>query len=967
MPLNFKASDADSYHFGKNELLDICLSFKPINGIRDEEARRIYYYAPKIILASDWVNVEDFNIVEWAETHHQAISEEKNSSNKSFTLYQAPWLIFPRILLKKYPDRVSFSAKDLDEYFSWSALKCPGSVSYREYREAGNNPVILEKIHSKYSDNVEEWVRSYKHRPFKFTTFRDSLSLYPGVNTESLKKTFEMWSGLFDKYCTHRIAVKKYEEEKSVKNALKKLQDYIFLYLTAWNLIHGIDIYPVPASPKYFRRNYFSRIIRDSEAPSPLTFYEFLALTSKEESTAGCIYKVNKFFEFIEKEFRVDEEVAGHMFVNPINIEFDLPKTFRRFTTANVSLPRESVPYFLEYIKGVEIFGMHLQALLKSRHENLLEDIQSSKKIEKNVNSPLHESILLSKSFLLAGDYDFQHSIQIHDGQNLKFEKIPNVFTWKNVQYKNGNKYLTPLLGNLRAIACCIETGLRSSSIRWLDKNTWNNSNIQTVTDPEDKVFPLYINTDKAKSQPFVRWYPIRLKWLIQREIEFWNEVSFQNEEKAFPYNEREHSRFNPVIPVFKSYPIGNPINYSGLARAWKFLLAGFQEYCHANLNRDYQLVYYSDSDGMAKPIDCSKPIKKTLLETPHTLHSTRVTYITSRVGHVPIGDISYQVGHKNISTTQYYVSSNPIDLVEKSKSLDLAFHKQMELLSAGADAYVRADIKGSQLMRCLAADKEKTIDTFGFMPSIALWSGDECGSDSIDAMELLRNTPISRMAHFNTHICPVGSHCPEDVVKQLGGFKKCGACPYAMKCVDHLPAISAKKNELIEQIRILNIKKESLLRREELTQADRVYEEVASLATEYSGWELSEKILIKKLRELPQNSSKDFYVFEPEMVKRHIQSVHLNLSEAEFYLTRIFEANAYPEMISVEVQRRAKQLSLDFLSGTNLSKYKSQIDDDPLRFLVNQCALILESQKHLSATEKKANVLSIEGNSGDE
>ena len=53
-----------------------------------------------------------------------------------------------------------------------------------------------------------------------------------------------------------------------------------------------------------------------------------------------------------------------------------------------------------------------------------------------------------------------------------------------------------------------------------------------------------------------------------------------------------------------------------------------------------------------------------------------------------------------------------------------------------------------------------------------------------------------------DTHVCPVGNQCPAEVIANIGAMNRCGICPLAAKCIDHLPAIDAKQSELHERIK---------------------------------------------------------------------------------------------------------------------------------------------------------------------
>ena len=87
-------------------------------------------------------------------------------------------------------------------------------------------------------------------------------------------------------------------------------------------------------------------------------------------------------------------------------------------------------------------------------------------------------------------------------------------------------------------------------------------------------------------------------------------------------------------------------------------------------------------------------------------------------------------------------------------------------------------------------------------------------------------------------------------------------------------------------------------------------------------------------------------------MVKKHIRYFHKNLSEAEFYLSRIFDSAAYPDLITSEVEANAKRLALQIKAGKELDQY---IETNPLSaidLIVNQAELMKKIESKTTALE---------------
>lgn len=174
----------------------------------------------------------------------------------------------------------------------------------------------------------------------------------------------------------------------------------------------------------------------------------------------------------------------------------------------------------------------------------------------------------------------------------------------------------------------------------------------------------------------------------------------------------------------------------------------------------------------------------------------------------------------------------------------------------------------------------------------------------------------MSRIRFRETHICPVGEECPLDVVERIGAPKRCGCCPLAMRCVDHLTAIAAKRNQLLERIRYLHAKIEGMQSRgEPVAVLDEMWDELDLDVNEYLGWQLSEEVL----NSVPFNEGAaggpTFHVEQPEVVKRHLQRISRSGNFAEFVLQRIADSNAYPSMTSPQIQAAAARVRRSLLA----------------------------------------------------
>ncbi|MBC8639950.1 site-specific integrase [Caballeronia sp. EK] len=333
-------------------------------------------------------------------------------------------------------------------------------------------------------------------------------------------------------------------------------------------------------------------------------------------------------------------------------------------------------------------------------------------------------------------------------------------------------------------------------------------------------------------------------------------------------------------------------------ANYWATLLWGFEEFYNNQVSREdfVQFVYLSKTQQEAVPdyawVDVSD------LRAIHTPHSCRATYATNRTGLLEMSDIALQLGHESTVVTAHYAVSTSEIIAEK-----LAYADRMMLADFGLSV-VRPDKPESALRQGFQRDRDATIRDFMFAPAVALWSIDEL-SKTNGGLDALRKIPMSEIVFRETHICPVGEACPSEVVEKLGAPKRCGMCPLAMKCVDHLPGIAAKMNQLKMRVRVDIRRAEALdARGEPEAVVDALYEAAESDANEIVGWQLSHDILLQMRR--GQSGSTEYHVQAPEVVQKHLDLVTTDRKMSEFLLQRIVEADAYPSLADPEIQRIA-------------------------------------------------------------
>ena len=118
-----------------HEILRWLLTFDPdsYDGKHKTDKRRLYYYGPRMLLATNWSGVEDVSIDDIAELHLAQRLYSNGMHPHAIAGSSFPWSQLPAELLKQFPDRVSFSHADLVKYSAWSAKQAVTGVDFEAF------------------------------------------------------------------------------------------------------------------------------------------------------------------------------------------------------------------------------------------------------------------------------------------------------------------------------------------------------------------------------------------------------------------------------------------------------------------------------------------------------------------------------------------------------------------------------------------------------------------------------------------------------------------------------------------------------------------------------------------------------------------------------------------------------------------------------------------------------------------
>jgi hypothetical protein len=966
-------------------------SVNRVSEIMSPDARRIYYYMPRILWATSWHKAEDVAIEELAALHRAQRLFIAGVGSERITTSPVPWLLFLNELLKSFPDTVTYTIDHLKSYSRWMhshqlnlslpdfvdsgqrATKpraCSRQLSTESLWRGEQRKIQPERTAlkpdrcseltalSKSQEHAAalQYFKQFGGRPRNGFDWLDKTSIYIGREHVAYSDKAQLWKKTFQAFIYHREKVQRYESNKVAISALNILADYIFLYLPWWQELYPEAGLKLPLAPIDFTRYVFMHRNMDEPLSSfPSTFPEVLALRRATPHTQyGALKQIQLFFAFVEAHFSDDEEIAGSTFRSPISEEFDMPRISRRGKTSKVVFPKNSYGYLVYFGYAVEAFGQYLQ-----------ERIQAGSLSEQQVLN------IARCRFIVPEDLGFVPFVRFR-GTITPITLIPNVFTWVRRYFRGfttvHDPVLVPHLTTMRLLLTAIEIGLRLAGLLWLDRRTWDQGNAGSPTicefsyQPVDSyVYTLHVNTDKSKNGPWDTLIVYRVRALLQREQNFQLSIEEAGMDDDVQYMKRPQSRFSNVVPLFRSHSSPHPISSTQYSAHWVRLLIGFQAFYQSVSSTDAQFIKICprQTTGKADKTDPSDirdengawycPISILAISTPH---ACRASFATNRQGILETSDIAELVGHDDPLVTAYYQSPRAEDLKQRLEQSDRQITSGSEVAGNSSMVNLRADLEESSLVKNFKANRQKTIEDFGFMPP-TLWSLPDLDRLEDESLTALRSGPMSSVRFRETHICPVGEECPTQVVQATGGFKRCGLCPLAMKCVDHLPAIAAKKHALIERIRFLTRQKEWLSAVGTTATAEAIWEELELETNELLGWQLSEEILVKIYKEQMSCNQDDvtFHAARSDIVRAHLERWVKKTDQTEFLLHRLIESDAYPCMQSPEVQAVAANLRRRLMAGRDVPDLLSIPGPEDIEIASKFLKTVMRAS-HLSITD---------------
>lgn len=881
-------------------------AFEAVSGDRK---RREWFltYGTKLLLVTGWHKPEDVNIADLVQV--------KNTYDELKGKHGVPlaYSSLLDVLNLAFPGRISVTSED------WTvALRLNLSTMVRSQGKRKTISKSLQNLFQDWerSDNdlLEEvlHLRSAWGKPDRIR----SLTRLPGVEAD-IAQMSKIWLQLEDLY----VSKVQRESYKGFYSAVGWWNIYLFCYLPVWFARNPKTAWTFPSSPSLLLKSVFVSRLLPTDEVTPVTFIEFMNLQAERHEWSGNSYYANLlqlqvFFEFVE---RYSDDIAGcEGFTQPL-APHDFPRSSRPIKTNKRPMPRRFFGVYLDY-----------HEVLIAHHNVVLNRVLAGEITTEEVRQ-LEANVNVIDTFATSHLVGFI-PVLITKTKTIPLQFIPNVLDTGFVTLRDGRTLLLPHPHVLNQNLAALHTGVRHNHIQWLDRDKFD-----SLVDEKDSEFAtLYVNTDKQMTKPWTPHVNFRVIELLRAQRQWCELIDSKEFHSEHFYNDNPMTKWPKFRPLFAYTGMGAPHGDAKYINAWKSVLCGLQGLMPelSEFGQSRRLLHLlppgfepGDADLSTKldqygasfmKMGDSCPLR---VQTASTPHSARVAVVSQYITFLPTDLIGKYITGQKAGTVAYYVYLEKEDLeveqVHQAARMRNAILKstfEPFLKGGGASTtFIHADNVNSNLARSMRSNLEETIAAHGGM----CISFSERAKGGVD---LLRETGCAEVAFNKTEVCPYGNNCPADVVKELNGLRRCGLCPYAVRFIDHLPAVMAKKRQVADAVdelqSVLAADAKTLNAKYTPAELDMFEAERARLCEDLTGWMLNEEVLeVMRQRIASGQDSRNWTVQRPEIIERDLRRVSVQTSESEYLLARLGECIAFPILESSQVRARFDLLRRELLA----------------------------------------------------
>lgn len=619
------------------------------------------------------------------------------------------------------------------------------------------------------------------------------------------------------------------------------------------------------------------------------------------------IYPIEDFFDYIISQSAVipNSDKVRNSFSPDC-----YPKLIKKWGTIKKPIPKKYFSTFISMLYSLEYLTMHLNGMADGAEPGIVKGKLTFPTLSELVHGSDWAGLWGAAAMSCAGiDLKALNYTPIfyHNGKPRPFSYIPKFYRISDMHI-NGTFQPRIIMNDVRSTLLMCETGIRQHHLLWLDVDRYANYVERNSRRP---LAPLLVSSDKAHGE----WTAIVSSQVIQlldRQKLWYDRCTDPSFKKSIWYNMNKKSKFGRLRPLFRlAISPSSWTNYDPF-RLFLLCLQHFIKselgdmhcpdivWCKTPIEFTGKIQYISDNsaEGLSS-------ITASTLTSDYTPHGIRAGFVSEAIKFLPPSIVGLWLTGQSEALVSYYSVFDESDLgMSHQQLLCMSLMSNQNKLSTG-DLPELAQIISKlnrTIQKDIAADPVTAISKHRLMSLSNVKQKSDTGLDRIIAKE------FSELAFNTTHICPFNNTCPKEVLDLFGEPNCCSACPFAIRGVAHLPAISAKKDKYRELMAsTLTLIQEYLTRKPSAhikTELEKLEAENDRFAREACLLEAIENQLVH----MYENGMKqELMVKDRQEILQHYE--RLSLPEESKLLKRLIDVQNFPDASSDDLSMKLAHL----------------------------------------------------------
>lgn len=558
------------------------------------------------------------------------------------------------------------------------------------------------------------------------------------------------------------------------------------------------------------------------------------------------------------------------------------------------------------------------------------------------------------------------------EGKALPIFYIPCKLTGEAIATIDKNRFSYPIFQTLFGLFVAMETGIRTTHIRWLSndhfdefcKNDWlDYRDLATLPEMPYDAMKMVVSSDKAKTDPWEAYVSTRVIRMLKRQQLFVSALDGDIPEKW--YNESINSVHGKIRSLFHLKELGNlqgePITYNSIRDQFKLIQFFFDLWQRSHIktwldnniiiNNEFEITQLNPFEGNIQDVynrlskkgaKLNDLINETFYysgsySSKYTPHGIRASVVSQRVTLLPPDIIAqYITGHETINSLSHYVVLDDSMLKTVSMSDATSIYKNGVQLSPpkSLDAF-KTDKINKRMHEVISKNPSSFYDLYS--PVSFSREPDSNGKNIQIKIDV-----VSDASFFTTHICPYNKDCPEDVVKTTGRYQ-CGQCYASIKTISHIPRILAHMRSMNLDLSVLRNRIEAAIAdgadHEAIAPLDYEYRQ---LANELAAWIHTYGILKSNFEN--KDAHDKYFMANPDLVSMKIMENEGDKNELSLFILMLNDAKEFAEYhtpnLRAQIMSIASKIKMNNQAFSNaLSRAGDYSILDELRGLIKSCS----------------------------